>query len=506
MENIKTTLNAPRPYDYQERDIQKIFEKIALEQPPFSLAYQLPTGGGKTVIFCEIARRFIEQYDRKVIVLTHRKELCTQTSNTFKKAGVKNKIIDSAVKSIPKKNSYKCFVAMVETLKNRLRDGMLSADDIGLVIIDEAHHNSFQKLLSKFKNAYIIGVTATPFSSDISFPMKKTYRELLTGEGIQSLVEKGFLAKPKMWEYDVELQTLKTGIHGDFTVSTSDMLYSSKAMLDLLLSSYKEKSFGKKTLIFNNGVATSEKVCALFNSEGIVAKHLDHKTPEKERREILQWFKKTRGAVLTSVSLLTTGFDEQTVQTVILNRATTSITLYHQMVGRGARITGSKKIFTIIDLGNNAARFGKWNDSVDWNEVFENPDAFYQQASHYSEGAVHSMPSALRSKFPNSLEIAFDITSAHNDAVAQGQKPQTVIRDSIRQHAKMCLENSESISGALALASDLEKEIAWRVKEYANCLGKTTKNYRDWLQSDYQSRLTALIQKITARQNTLLAS
>lgn len=498
MENQPTT--SPNPYHYQARDIQQIFEKIASGNASFPLLYQLPTGGGKTVVFSEIVKRFVNQTGKKAMVLTHRKELCGQTSKALAKAGVKNKIIDSSIDSVNRKNPYQCYVAMVETLHNRLRDGKLDTSDIGLVIVDEAHHNSFQKLLDKFENAVIIGVTATPLSSDAEFPMNKTYKELLLGENIQSLIDQGFLAKPKLWEYDVELQTLQTAQHGDFTTSTSDLLYASQAMLDLLVHSYKEHSLGKKTLIFNNGILSSEKACAHFNAAGIEARHLDHHTPDSERREILAWFKKTKGAVLTSVSLLTTGFDEPSVQTVILNRATTSLTLYHQMVGRGSRRLPSKKTFTVIDLGNNSARFGKWNELVDWQEVFANPEAYCQSLSQHAESSVHAMPSSLRAQFPNSLMIAFDITEEHRKALEEDRKPQTVIRDSIRQHARMCVENATSATEAIELAKALEKEIAWRVKEYASCLGKTTKNYRDWLETDYKARLQTLIQKVFARQ------
>ena len=498
MQNNQNT--ALKLYDYQERDIQNIFDKISGSPEAFPLLYQLPTGGGKTIVFSEIARRFHEQSKMKVVVLTHRKELCSQTSKALQKVGIKSKIIDSSVKIIRRNKLVQCYVAMVETLHNRLEEGKMDTQDIGLVIIDEAHHNSFQKLLDKFENAVVIGVTATPLSSDANFPMKKTYKELVLGEDIQALIQSGFLARPKIIEYEVELHTLQTGKHGDFTASTSDLLYSSQAMLDLLLTSYKEHSIGKKTLIFNNGILSSIKVCAHFNAAGIEAKHLDHQASESERNEILTWFKKTKGAVLTSVSLLTTGFDETSVQTVILNRATTSLTLYHQMVGRGSRRLPSKKTFTVIDLGNNSARFGKWNEPVDWTEAFANPEAFCQNMNQLHESNTHSMPSSMRAQFSKSLEIAFDITEEHKKAVDAGVKPQSVIRDSIRQHARMCVENAAGVSEALELSESLQKEITWRVKEYASCLGKTTKNYRDWLETDYKSRLRTLIQKIYARQ------
>jgi superfamily II DNA or RNA helicase len=491
--NTGTTL-----YHYQEKDINTLFEKLEQAAVNHRLLYQLPTGGGKTVIFSEIARRFSEKFGRKVVILTHRIELCKQTATTLKGFGVKTKLITSSVKTV-RKNGNQCYVAMVETLANRIEDGHLDTDDIGLVIIDEAHHNSFNKLLDKFQNASIIGVTATPFSSDPDMPMNKSYDELIIGESIASLIEQGFLAKPASWRYDVELNTLKKESRGDFTIATSDELYSSPAMLQLLLDAYETHSKNKKTLIFNNGIFTSKNVCNKFTDAGYEIKHLDNSTSPGEREEILLWFRKTKHAILTSVSILTTGFDEPTVQTIILNRATTSLTLYHQMIGRGSRRLPKKKTFAIIDLGNNTERFGEWNATINWQEIFEHPEAYYEQVSGNSGHELHHMPSELRSKFPNSLEIGFDIQEAHRKAVANQQKPMVVIRDSIRQQAMMCIENSGTTAEALALSTELDKEIDWRVKQYTKCLGNVTKNYREWLQSEYKSRLRTLIQKLMYR-------
>ncbi|WP_158829856.1 DEAD/DEAH box helicase [Mucilaginibacter lacusdianchii] len=483
-------------YDYQQADINTLFDKIEQAPDTYKLLYQLPTGGGKTVIFSEIANRFLNSYNSKVIILTHRLELCNQTSSTLKGAGIRNKVINSSVKKISKREQYRCYVAMVETLNNRINEGLIDTDDFGLVIIDEAHHNSFQKLLDKFSKAKIIGVTATPYSSDISCPMRDTYNELVIGESIGSLIEQGFLARPTTWRYDVELNTLKTGAYGDFTVSTSDELYSSPAMLELLLHAYEEHGKNKKTLIFNNGIFASKAVCQMFNDAGYPARHLDNETSTEERAEILKWLKNTKNAILTSVSILTTGFDEPTVQSVILYRATTSLTLYHQMIGRGSRRLPRKKDFTIIDLGNNTDRFGDWSKAVDWQYVFENPEAYCESIHSQLTHESHSMPSEMRSKFPNSLEISFDVQKAYHDAIENQQKASTVIADSIQQHVLMCADNSDTIADAIALSEELNKEIEWRVKQYGKCLNKVTKNYLEWLQEDYKAKLKAQIQEV----------
>jgi superfamily II DNA or RNA helicase len=45
--------------------------------------------------------------------------------------------------------------------------------------------------------------------------------------------------------------------------------------------------------------------------KGYPIRHLDNTSSTEERKDILQWFK-TPDAILTSVGILTTGFDEPT--------------------------------------------------------------------------------------------------------------------------------------------------------------------------------------------------
>jgi len=486
-------------YNYQQKDIDTIFEKFEGKPDNYHLLYQLPTGGGKTVIFSEIARRFIEKYQRKVLVLTHRIELSKQTSQMLTGFGVKNTVIDSAVKELPDDNEFSCYVAMVETLNNRLKDKKFHMDYVGLVIVDEAHYNSFRKLFTYFKNSLFLGVTATPLSSNIELPMYETYDELIMGEPIKALIDRGYLAKAIMYGYDVELTSLKLGINGDYTVASSDELYSRGAMQDLLLQSYVARSHGKKTLIFNNGINTSLYVYETFRAAGLPIKHLDNRTPDVERKKILSWFKKTPDAILTSVSILTTGFDEPTVETIILNRATRSLTLYFQMIGRGSRSLPNKETFTVIDLGNNAQRFGLWSDPIDWQYIFKNPEQFLNNIRTDEEIEsyhFYTMPDELRAKFAKTLEVIFDVEEAFRDSIENKEKPKTVIDKSIRQHAFMCIENSETISEARKLARELDGDIEFRVKQYAKLLSKTTKNYREWLIEDYKNRLSVFIGRV----------
>lgn len=496
MEREETVEEKKELYHYQREDIDAIFDKFEGKPDNYHLLYQLPTGGGKTVIFSEIARRYIEKYNRKVLVLTHRIELSKQTSRMLKSFGVKNTVIDSNVKELPYHNDYSCYVAMVETLNNRLKDKKFHMDYVGLVIVDEAHYNSFRKLFTYFKNSLFLGVTATPLSSNIDLPMYETYDELIVGEPIQSLINKGYLAQAAIYDYDVELTSLKVGINGDYTVASSDELYSRAVMQDLLLQTYDYRSKGKKTLIFNNGIYTSLYVYETFKAAGLPIKHLDNRTPDQERKKILSWFSKTPDAILTSVSILTTGFDEPTVETIILNRATRSLTLYFQMIGRGSRKLPNKDTFTVIDLGNNVQRFGLWSDPIDWQYIFKNPEQFLENIRSDAEIEsyhVYSMPEEVRAKFAKTMNVTFSIEKEYQEALELNNKPKIVIEKSILQHAYMCVENSETLQEARKLARLLEPDIEYRVKQYAKLITKTTKNYREWLIEDYKNRLIITI-------------
>jgi len=484
--------NDKKLYDYQQVDIDKIFQVIDTHPNHYNLLYQLPTGGGKTVIFSQIVREYIQRTNKKVLILTHRIELCKQTSQMLSEFGVLNKIINSKVKELPDQEDYMCFVAMVETLNNRLHDEKLEIKDIGLVIIDEAHYNSFRKLFKFFEKCFILGVTATPLSSNIKLPMKDNYRELIVGDSILSLIGKGFLAKAVVYSYDVGLQSLKVGINGDYTVKSSEELYSNLSMQEKLLNTYLERSHGKKTLIFNNGINTSKEVYETFRNAGFSVRHLDNTTSKQDRKQILKWFKHTPDAIVTSVSILTTGFDEPSVETIILNRATKSLTLYFQMIGRGSRVLPKKSEFTVIDLGNNVVRFGNWSAPVDWRQLFRSPDFYFENLLSDEEierEFKYVMPPELRTQFDKSAVVDFDVEAAYDVVIKKGLKSKTVLEWSMEQHVKMCFENSEDVFDARILAKELKDDISSRIRQFSYCISKSTKNYREWLEEDYSRKL-----------------
>ncbi len=484
---------AKKLYPFQEKTVLSILDELEKNGKNFNLLFQLPTGGGKTVIFSEIAKRYIEKFGEKVLILTHRIELSVQTSKQLDAIQVKNKVINSEVKTIPDQHEYQCFIAMVETLNNRLNENENFIENVGLVIVDEAHYNSFRKIFQFYQGGNILGVTATPLSSNRTLPLKDNYNKLLVGESIASLIESKYLSDADTYTYDVSLHGLKIGSNGDFTVNSSDVVYGNYFMQEKLLFAYEEVAVGDKTLIFNSGIETSLRVEETFKKRGINVRHLDSTFSDKDRKDVLSWFKNTPDAVLTSVGILTTGFDEPTVQTIIINRATRSLTLYHQMIGRGSRILPNKNKFKVIDLGNNVRRFGFWQDYINWQDAFRFPDRFLEsQLSEYDD-----LEFEVEFEFPKGMDKlinvkaldAFNIREVYYQLIDEDRKGKEAVELSMDNHAEVIKEAATDFFHGLELLDSLQEHIEYRLKQYTKCISKSTSNYLKYLIETYNRQL-----------------
>lgn len=335
---------------------------------------QLPTGGGKTVEFSLIVKRYTDKFDKSVLILVHREELLNQAKDTiFEMFGIRASLIVAGTKSVP---HSKVYIGMVESVYTRAE--FLHNLNAGLVIIDECHINSFNKMHSIFLEEMIIGCTATPISSNKKEPVKKYYSKIVCGPSIKQLIEMRFLAQNiTRCPSDVVDETLLKidAKSGDFDSRTMSMEYSKTRFIINTYKYYLQWCKGQKTIIFNVDIEHSKEVQQCFELAGVPCKHIDGFTPKDERREIFKWFRETHDAVLCNVGITTFGFDEPTIRNVICNFATLSLAKWIQACGRGGRfIEGIKETFNIIDLGGNSVRFGDWSDERNWEDIFNNPE------------------------------------------------------------------------------------------------------------------------------------
>lgn len=344
---------------------------------------QLATGGGKTVCFAAISDRYIKKQGKKVLILVHRKELLQQTRKTAYAAfGLDCQPIIAGMKYIPPADIY---VGMVETTWRRLG----KVKGIGLVIIDECHRLEFAKFHEHFTDQYIIGFSATPLTASKKKPLNLYYEDIVCGIDIPDLISDKHLCQNITWAPKDVVERAELSVKGnEFDESIMAEKFSRPKYINNTVRAYERWGSGKKTLVFNVNIEHSLAVEAAFKESGYNVKHLDGETPSHERKQTLHWFSNTPDAILCNVNITTTGFDEPTIDTIIVNRATMSMPLWLQMCGRGSRPTGEKSAFTIVDMGANAITHGDWCQSRNWEEIFFHPP----KANKETAGPVKSCP------------------------------------------------------------------------------------------------------------------
>jgi superfamily II DNA or RNA helicase len=343
---------------------------------------QLATGGGKTVMFAGLTKRYLAANpDKNVLIAVHREELMDQARRTlYDWYGIIAEKVVSTTKTLP---SAKVWATMIETANNRLKKRPEYFPNVGLIIIDEAHVGNFKKLLAYFPKAIVIGFTATPIYPSKKYPMKKDYEAIVTGIDIKGLIEtwqddhtQGLVPNMTFVVTNVDKQELAgiaRGADGDYAQGALGDVYSSGKHVANCVDAYERFLIGKKTIVFNCNISHNSLVNTAFVDRGYNSRTLTGSDTKEYRREVLAWFKATPDAILNNVGILVAGFDEPSVLGVIENLSTLSLSKWLQTTGRGSRPYPGKDFFVIVDMGNNARTHGDWCAERDWAEIFNNP-------------------------------------------------------------------------------------------------------------------------------------
>lgn len=390
-----------KPFIDQQKSISEILENFEIHQRQL---FCLATGGGKTFCFSFIAKQFIKNNNKKVLILVHREELVNQTLETLRRISV---TCESVIPSKKKLHHHSdCYVAMVQTLSRRLDKDDNFLKDVGLIIVDEAHILCHDKTFKYYPDAKILGVTATPttlkkvnftkcsvcnkeheeitvccnyetYEYSRKFNLSELYGHLIIGTSISELIMSDRLVRDLVYSTgNIDRSKLTIDAKtGDFDTKSTDAHYSNSSFD--VVKNYEEIAFGKKTIIFNSSSKVNAIVLQCFLDKGYTnVKLFDSVNETENRKKVLQWFKETPDAILLNVNIFTTGFDEPTLECVIVNRATLSLSLYHQMIGRAGRKCDQiyKPHFIHIDLGGNIETHGRWSDEVDWKSIFYGTD------------------------------------------------------------------------------------------------------------------------------------
>ncbi len=324
----------------------------------------LPTGCGKTVVFAELARRFVSRGTR-ALVLAHRTELLTQAQSKLAAVGVWAEL----EKAERRAGIASVVVASVQTLQ-RKRLEQFAPDEFGLVVVDEGHHapaTSYRNVLERFTGALVLLVTATPDRAD-GKALGEICESVAYQYELRDAIREEWLVPIRARRIVVEGVDLSK-VHsraGDLANDElSAVMATDEAVLGVVVPLLDEAG-DRRTIVFAVSVEHAYALASALRDRRAACARVAHGGMDADERErILADFKRGDFQFLVNVALFTEGFDEPSVACVAIARPTKSRALFVQMVGRGTRMLGlsmaesrenGKPDCLVLDFTGNAGK------------------------------------------------------------------------------------------------------------------------------------------------------
>lgn len=396
-----------RPYQQEALDsVVSFSEKGIVRQ-----LVVLPTGAGKTVIFSHLPQ--FKQKSLPMLVLAHREELLHQAKEKISWSNP-----DLTVE-IEQGENYAghvdVVVASVPTLgrAQSTRIQKYPPDYFNSIVIDEAHHAAaptYRRILDYFNPSFLLGVTATPQRSD-SVRLTDVFQEIVYYKTIQDLIQDGYLSP--LVGYRIKTDTDISGVEtndGDYNQSQLEDVIDNPQRNATIVAAYNDLVPNAKALVFAAGVRHAQNLALSFGQAHIANEVILGVSSTDDRRDILARFASGETRVLINVGVLTEGFDEPSVEAILLARPTRSTLLYTQIVGRGTRLYEGKPHCTILDFADTT----KGRKPIGLPSLLGLPPEFDLQgqsltdvANKYKELEDYCPGEAVRVLAPDDIELAY---------------------------------------------------------------------------------------------------
>lgn len=355
------------PADIQLRPYQRDCLETILEEYRLGIRRQLiclPTGTGKTVIFAEFPNFF--KMKKQMLVLAHREELLNQALDKIQRANPALTIqVEQANRRADAESDV--VIASVPTLGRRgsKRLKRLNPDNFFLIVVDEAHHataSTYQRVLEYFgvfqenTKKLLVGFTATPKRGD-GIGLEEIFQKITFSRNLPEMINAGFLASIAAYRVDSDIDLSDISVRlGDFVASQLSDTVNVQSRNELIVNVYNKYLKDKKALCFCVDVKHSHSLAKSFVDAGISAAAITGNTEKEHRVRLLNEFSEGKIKVLANCMVLTEGYDEPSIEGIILARPTKSELLYTQMIGRGTRLHQGKEAVNIIDIVDNTIK------------------------------------------------------------------------------------------------------------------------------------------------------
>jgi DNA repair protein RadD len=362
---------------FQLRDYQK--EAVAATLKHFrqsneSAVIVLPTGSGKSLVIAELARLA----RRKILVLTHVKELVEQNHQKYQSYGATAGIYSAGLKQ--KETQYPVTFASIQSAARNLDD---FSEPYSLIIIDECHRvnlanedestsNQYQQIIQQLMlinpEVKLLGLTATPYRLGMGWIYRKHYRGIVRSEQkrpfehciyelpLRYLIKRQYLTEPKLVDATIEhydFSRLQGNAAGEYNATdVNQLLTKNHRVTQGIIEQVVELGVERQgIMIFAATVDHAKEIFSyLPPQQGAL---ITGATDSAERDHLIKAFKLKNIKYLVNVSVLTTGFDAPHVDMIAILRPTQSVSLYQQIIGRGLRLSDNKKDCLVIDYTGN---------------------------------------------------------------------------------------------------------------------------------------------------------
>jgi len=362
-------MNAPfklRPY--QKEAVDATLRHF--RQSDESAVIVLPTGAGKSLVIAELARLA----RRRILVLTHVKELVEQNHAKYESYGLTGGIFSAGLKR--KDSRHQVTFASVQSVSANLNQ---FRDEYSLVIIDECHRVSgedtsqYQRIIELLRqqndSLKVLGLTATPYRLGMGWIYRYHYRGFVRSDEdkpfqhciyelpLGVMINRGYLTKPELVNAAVaqyDFSALPRDRFGEYAEKDVNQLLSkhprvTRAIIEQMMELSAERN---GVMIFAATVDHAREITGYLPEHETAL--VTGATDMRERAQLIQRFKQRQLKYLVNVSVLTTGFDAPHVDFIAILRPTQSVSLYQQIVGRGLRLEEGKRDCLVIDYAGNS--------------------------------------------------------------------------------------------------------------------------------------------------------
>ena len=330
----------------------KSLEEMRSNSETIALLYHA-TGTGKTVTAVMDAKRC----GGRTLFLAHTQELVNQATETFRKLWP-SVTVGRYMESMKQPNAHVVCgsVQSVALHLDSFRD-----DAFDYLIVDEAHHaaaDTYQKVLSYFKPAFTLGLTATPERTDDNKVILDIFKNTAHKLDIQTAVEIGELVPIRCIRIHTNIDLTKVRFNSvQYNIRDLESKIYVPERNRLIVDTWTQYVQDKRTVVFCASVKHAGQIAELFREAGIQAASVSGGMKQSERKEFQDKFVNKEIQVLCACDLLNEGWDCPEIEVLFMARPTMSKVLYTQQLGRGMRLYEGKESLMVFDFVDNASQY-----------------------------------------------------------------------------------------------------------------------------------------------------